>query len=393
MKPKINENEFQDRKCKVQKFMKEQALDLVIMYADDRYVYGQAFARWMADYQPQFEAAFVLVPKRGEVTIVTGAESVEFALCTSKCKKVYAVNEFLHPDEDYPYCETKDLREVLKLLEEESDAPITNIGVAGKSFIPYDLFRKLLEIFGNDHIKDVDDEISMLRAVKSDNEIEVIRYAYKIAEQGMDAVYKNLKVGVSERDLAAEAEYVMRKMGSEGVGIELMINSGPVNTSPILSRTTFRQLQKGDLVVATLAPRYEGYHGAIGRPFGLGELPDDIKSYIELVMFAQQETAKRLGPGMTGKEMDEISREHMNAAGFARNFAYSGIHSVGVIEFEPPILSSKSEVVLQPNMVFSVDIPLFLNDWGGMRYETGYLITETGCECLNHWTQGYIKPL
>ena len=59
----------------------------------------------------------------------------------------------------------------------------------------------------------------MLRAVKSNDEIEVIRYAYKIADHGMDTVYNNLREGISERALAAEAEYAMRKMGSEGLGM------------------------------------------------------------------------------------------------------------------------------------------------------------------------------
>ena len=80
MKPRISESEFLERKHKVQGFMEDQGLDLVVMYADDRYVYGQAFARWMVDYQPQFEAAFVLVPRKGEIAIVTGAESVK-CLC------------------------------------------------------------------------------------------------------------------------------------------------------------------------------------------------------------------------------------------------------------------------------------------------------------------------
>lgn len=112
-----------------------------------------------------------------------------------------------------------------------------------------------------------------------------------------------------------------------------------------------RRIEKGDLVVATLAPRYEGYHGAVGRPFVLGEPADEIRKYMELVMFAQEETAKRLGPGMTAVEMDRISREHMEAAGFGKNFAYSAIHSVGVIEFEAPILSSKTDLVLSPGEV------------------------------------------
>ena len=95
----------------------------------------------------------------------------------------------------------------------------------------------------------------------------------------------------------------------------------------------------------------------------------------------------------TAVEMDRISREHMEAAGFGKNFAYSAIHSVGVIEFEAPILSSKTDLVLSPGMVFSIDIPLFLNDWGGMRLENGYLVTENGCERLNPWRKTYIKPV
>lgn len=392
MKPKISKEEFGQRRKQVQEFMEENKLDLLLLYADDRYVYGQAYARWMADYEPQFEAALVLVPARGETALVTGAESVEFALHTSHCNQVYAIEEFLHPDEDYPYCEVTNLEEVIRHLEELSGRRIKNIGVAGKAFIPYDLFKNILERFGKEYIRDVEDELSMMRAVKTSDEIEVIKYAYQIAEKGMDTVYEKLEEGISERELAAEAEYVMRKMGSEGMGIETMLNSGQFNTSPVLSRTTFRKIEKGDLVVATLAPRYEGYHGAIGRPFILGDASNEMKGYIELVMHAQEETMKRLGPGMTGREMDMISREHMERAGFGKNFAYSGIHSVGVIEFEAPILSSKSDVILKPNMVFSVDIPLFLNDWGGMRLENGYLITENGCESLNSWDRTYIKP-
>ena len=73
------------------------------------------------------------------------------------------------------------------------------------------------------------------------------------------------------------------------------------------------------------------------------------------------------------------------------HFAYSGIHSTGTIEFEPPILSSKLDLTLQKNMVFSIDIPMFLNDWGGMRLENGYLVTEDGCEALCSCDVNYTK--
>ena len=133
MRPKISEREFEERRRKVQDFMAGKDLDLLLLYADDRYVYGQAHARWMIDYQPQFEAALVLVPAKGETALLTGAESVEFALNTSKCRHVYATPEFLHPNEDYPYCEVTSFEDVIARMEEPAERKIRNIGVAGKA--------------------------------------------------------------------------------------------------------------------------------------------------------------------------------------------------------------------------------------------------------------------
>ena len=65
------------------------------------------------------------------------------------------------------------------------------------------------------------------------------------------------------------------------------------------------------------------------------------------------------------------------------HFAYSGLHSVGVIEFEPPISGPSSDAKLGKNRVVSVDIPLFNAPWGGLRLEDGFLITEFGPERLN----------
>jgi len=70
-------------------------------------------------------------------------------------------------------------------------------------------------------------------------------------------------------------------------------------------------------------------------------------------------------------------------AGLGRHFLYSGVHSVGVIEFEPPIFGPSSPAMLQAGMVISIDIPLFNAPWGGLRIEDGYLITDAGAEKLN----------
>ena len=384
MRPTIHQEEFAVRGQKVQNLMAEKGLDLVIAYADDRFVYGQAYARWLLNYQPAFEPAFIMVPAKGDAVVATGAESVDFVHNFSNCKKAYAVWEFLHPGEEYPYCEVVNMTDVNADLEAAMGRKIVKVGIAGASAVPYHMMLKLQEIYGAENIVDVDEEMSLLRAVKSENEIEVIRYAYKIAQAGMDKVAEIIKPGMTEREIAAEAEYVMRKMGSEGMGIDTMVASGVEHTMPILARITDREIKDGDLVVVTLAPRYQGYHGAVARPFFIGKQSETIENVFKLVKQAQEETAAKLRPGMTAKEADETSRRVLNEAGIGKYFVYTGVHSTGVIEFEAPILASTSKTVIEKNMIYSIDIPVFITEWGGMRLENGYLITEDGAEPLNN---------
>lgn len=77
-----------------------------------------------------------------------------------------------------------------------------------------------------------------------------------------------------------------------------------------------------------------------------------------------------------------MGRNLMTEAGYGENFLYSGLHSVGVTEFEPPILGPSSKTVIAENMVISVDIPLHEADIHGARIEDGYIITKDGPVCL-----------
>jgi len=83
-----------------------------------------------------------------------------------------------------------------------------------------------------------------------------------------------------------------------------------------------------------------------------------------------------------GRSVEKIGRDIVEEAGLGEFFLYSGIHSVGVIEFEPPIPGPGSNEVLKENMVISVDIPMFNTPWGGIRVEDGYLLTKSGVEKL-----------
>jgi Xaa-Pro aminopeptidase len=73
----------------------------------------------------------------------------------------------------------------------------------------------------------------------------------------------------------------------------------------------------------------------------------------------------------------------VQATGLGRHFLYSGLHSVGVTEFEPPIFGPSSGARLDQGMAISIDIPMFNASWGGLRVEDGFLVADTGAERLN----------
>jgi Xaa-Pro aminopeptidase len=174
----------------------------------------------------------------------------------------------------------------------------------------------------------------------------------------------------------------MRRMGSEGMGIDTIVASGRDNTLAILARTTNRRVATGEHVLLTIAPRYEGYHGAIGRVAAVGAIDPQIERAMDVAIEAQDHAAAALRPGATGAEIDAIARAVCREAGLERHFAYSGVHSVGLAEFEPPILTSSSHEKLSADMIFSIDIPIFFAPWGGLRVEDGFLITADRTEPL-----------
>jgi len=389
--PIIPKEEFEERQKKVQAMMEKNEIDLIIAYSDDRAVFGQEHTRWLFNYQPHFEPACVIIPLVGEPIIFTGVESEEFIYASSYCKNVCVVDEFVYPDHEFPYSNIVNLEKQLQQVVSRLENRVKKVGIAGSDKIPYRLYTRLENVFGKDIMQNIDDLMLGLRAVKSENEIKVIEHAYYIAEKGTQAAIDQIAEGKTEREVAAAAEEVMRNLGSEGMGIDTIVASGAQNNRPIIARTTFRKILANDLILLTIAPRYEGYHGAIGRPILIGNTDPEIEHAIHTAISAQNAARELLKPGIEGYKVDRAAREIAKEAGLEDKFVYSGIHSIGITEFEPPVLKSSYKDRVEENMVFSIDIPLFFNSWGGLRFEDGFHVTKEGARPLQTLPAELIK--
>lgn len=380
--PTIPVSEYPERWRKVQELMAEQGLDLLIAYADDRATFGPAHARWLANFPVHFEPVCILMPARGDPVMLVGPESDQYALRTGQIGDVRILAEFTHPNEDYPFTRIQGLSDILAEIGQDFSM-VRRIGLGGRGLIGADVLAALQVALPDAQWIDMENALCELRAQKSPAEVEVIRYAYKIAEAGFQAAVETIEDGVTEREVAAEIESAMRRAGAEGTGIDTIVASGP-NTRPILARSTFRPIAANDAVLLTIAPRYEGYHAAIGRLVLVGDPGQEIRRALEVAIQAQEACFRALRVGVEGRKVEAIGRQVATAANLSQYFLYSGVHSVGVIEFEPPIFVPDSPAVLKENMVISVDIPMFNAPWGGLRIEDGYLMTASGPERLHH---------
>ena len=380
--PVISEAEFKQRQSNLKDKMKEEGYDLLILYANDGAVFGQEYTRWLFNYQPHFEPACVLMPVEGEAVLLTGYESEEYVYASSYCDNVNVVDEFIYGAHEFPFAEVVTLKESIDQVQNKLGREFKKIGTAGSDKMSHTFYVQLEDILGKGALLPADSLVMDLRLIKTEDEIKVIEHAYHIAESGMKAAIEAIAVGKTERQVAAEAEYVMRSLGSEGMGIDTMVASGKKNSAPIIARTSFKEIQKNELVILTIAPRYEGYHAAIARPIIVGEVDEEIEAAINAAISAQEAAQELLKPGSEGYQVDEASRGVIEKAGLSKHFVYTGGHSIGVSEFEPPSLNKQFKETIKENMVFSVDIPLFFNSWGGFRYENGFHITKDGARPL-----------
>ena len=286
-RPRIPDEEFALRRARLREELDSAGMDALVAYSDQHATFGQQNARYLFDYQPHFEACLVVVPREGEAFIATGPESEAFVRSSSRCDSVRIIDAFCHPDEEYPHSKIERLGDVMRGLG-GSGAGI--IGIAGGEFLPYKV-RDSLRASTDAAFVEADAILTRLRAVKSAAEIAVLRHAYKIAQTGIEAALDTIAPGMTERAVAAEAEYAMRRMGSEGMGIDTIVGAGREHTQAILTRTTTRPIGAGDHVLLTLAPRYEGYHGAIARVAAVGAIDPEIERAMTVAIAAQGASA------------------------------------------------------------------------------------------------------
>ncbi|MFC2070684.1 M24 family metallopeptidase [Chloroflexota bacterium] len=238
--------------------------------------------------------------------------------------------------------------------------------------ITHDLYKQLTEslskVKSGLQLFPVDGLVESLRAIKEPEEIELITGAVEITDKAFEYIEDTIHPGMTEKEVAWELEKFHREHGSQALPFEIIVASGP-NAALPHARPTERKINTGEPVVIDMGGRIEGYCSDFTRTICLGEPDDTFRKVYDTVLGAQLAAEALIKDGMTGMEADSFARTVIEETGYAEAFGHSLGHGVGLAEHEQPRLGPKSEDILLPGMVFSIEPGIYLPGWGGVRIE------------------------
>jgi Xaa-Pro aminopeptidase len=222
-----------------------------------------------------------------------------------------------------------------------------------------------------------------LRAVKDPEELDRVRAAAKLADEALADVLTRGLAGRTERDVALDIEFTMRRMGAEAVSFPPIVASGAHGALPH-AEPRDAEIPAGTLCVVDWGAVLDGYASDCTRTYGTGGAvdPRDREVY-DLVARAQEAALGAVRPGPTGREVDAVARAIIDGAGHGEHFGHGLGHGVGLEVHEGPRLAKTGEDALKAGMVVTIEPGVYVPGAVGVRIEDLVIVTGDGGEIVS----------
>jgi Xaa-Pro aminopeptidase len=223
--------------------------------------------------------------------------------------------------------------------------------------------------------------LATLRMVKEDAELAAMTEAVRIIETALRATIAHIRPGLTERQLSALWSGEIREAGAEGESFENIVASGPNSANPHHTSSD-RPFQVGDLILLDGGAIYRGYASDITRVVALGEPSPTARQIYDLVLQANSAGRAAVRPGVTGEQIDQVTRRVIADGGYGEQFLHRTGHGLGMECHEAPSIVAGNRKPLAVGTTFTIEPGIYVEGIGGVRIEDDVVVTDEGGRSL-----------
>lgn len=255
---------------------------------------------------------------------------------------------------------------------------------------PSKFLIRLQELGGGSKFVNGSPIIDYIRMVKDEKEQELMRESSRINDIAMERIIPWVVKGLTEKELNAKMREIYKELGCEGVSFDPITAYGHGAADPH-HVTDDSKGKRGDCVILDIGAFKDNYASDMTRTVFIGEVSDRAREIYDIVCEANRRGIEAAKPGNRMCDVDLAARNYIEEKGYGQYFTHRTGHSIGLEDHEFGDVSSVNEDIIQVGQCFSVEPGIYLPDENiGVRIEDLVIITEDGCEVLNHFTKDLI---
>lgn len=313
------------------------------------------------------DSTLVIAPK--ENLLITDGRYIE------------SVNRMLTIDDEIIAYDSKDFS---KYDYEAIFMTCENVGIEEKH-ITYDTYKNYLQTY-KVNLVETECIIENQRVVKDEEEIEYTKKACEITDRAFEYIIKNIRRGMTEKQIAFEIEKFMILNGADGLAFDSIVASGR-NSSMPHAIPTDRKIISGDIIQFDIGCKYKGYASDLSRVVFVEEIDEEYKKIYDFVLEEQNRIVSSFKEGINIKQIIKDRETEYRLKNYEVLHAFG--HGVGLEIHELPVLKSKVDCSLKENSVIAIEPGVYMSGSFGIRIEDTYHVTKNGCINLTNCGKDY----
>ncbi len=326
----------------------------------------------------------VLVSNQENIRYLTGFTGSESLALVTK-RNVYLVVDPRYTSQAQSECKYVRVLESARVVEgikkEIAKRNIREIGIE-PHYLTVAQYRKIKKECKVKLVESKKD-IGSIRSVKDDYELGMIRKAAAIASSSFMELLYEIRPDELEWEIAASLENKIKLRGADSVAFPTIVASGKRGALPH-GMPSKKGIRKGELVVIDFGSVYHGYCSDETCTLSVGKPGARQRVVYGAVKEAHDRTIEKIRPGVRASDLDNMARGVLRERGLEKYFRHSTGHGVGLAVHEEPLIAPKSDVLLEENMVFTIEPGVYIPGWGGVRIEDTVRVTGNGCEVISN---------